>query len=88
MVTGTRDHITVDQFEQLIAQPEYAERLFEYVGGKVVVWIVEPGTQTVEVYAPGAPVRVLTTNDTLDGGDALPGLQIAVRDIFSAQEDE
>jgi len=27
-------------------------------------------------------VRVLTSNDTLDGGDALPGFAVAVKEIF------
>lgn len=186
MATGTRERITVEQFEQLIAQPEYAERLFEYIGGEVVevvsnprssavaalilaeivfflkgknlgyvtgadggyivaderyipdvayiskarqatlvaegynpqppelavealapsnipalmrikvanylaagtvLWIVDPDTQIVEVYTPGEPVQQLDIKGTLDGADVLPGLQIAVRDIFPTDED-
>lgn len=180
-------HITVEQFERMIAQPEYAERLFEYIGGEVVevvsnprssaiaglilaeivfflkgknwgyvtgadggymvageryipdvayiskarqpqlvtegynpnppelavevlspsndpdlmriktanflavgttVWIVNPVTQVVEVYAPGQPVKRLGTDAVLDGGDILPGLQITIAEIFPEEPDE
>lgn len=180
MTTGVA-HITVEQFDHMIAQPDYAERLVEYIGGEVVevvlnprssaiaglilaeivfflkdkgwgyvtgadggyavageryipdmayiskarqpqlvaegynpnppelavevlspsndphlmriktanflaasttVWIVNPVARTVEVYAPGQPVKRLGTDDTLDGGDVLPGLRIAIAGIF------
>lgn len=185
MATGTRETITVERFDELITQPEYADRLFEYIGGEIVevvsnprssaialrigyfitaylmqhpigfatgadggyivageryipdvafiskarqpqlvtegynpnppelavevlspsndptlmrikvanflavgtiVWIVDPDRQTVEVYAPSAAVRRLDVDGTLDGGDVLPRLQIAVRDIFPGEE--
>lgn len=48
------------------------------------VWVVDPIEQKVEVYQPGVPVKVLYLNDTLDGGDVLPGFSLALKDIFAA----
>lgn len=53
------------------------------------VWVVFPEALEVEVYRLEADgslnVRTLTIEDTLDGGDVLPGLSIPVREIFPPQ---
>ncbi len=49
--------------------------------GTSLVWIVYPGTKTVAAHtASGA--RTFHENDTLSGGDVLPGFEIRVGDIF------
>ena len=50
--------------------------------GTKIVWLVFPEEQRVEVYLPGHDVREYSINDTLDGGDVLPGFTLPVRDIF------
>ena len=50
--------------------------------GTQQVWIVEPNTRTVTVYKPGGEARVYGADDTLDGGDLLPGLALPVGDLF------
>ena len=50
--------------------------------GTQQVWIVEPGTRTVAVYRPGGAARVYGADDTLDGGDLLPGLSLPVSALF------
>ena len=50
--------------------------------GTQQVWIVEPNTRTVAVYRPGGAARVYSVDDTLDGGDLLPGLALPVGDLF------
>jgi len=50
--------------------------------GTRVVWIVHPGPQTVTVWTADGPPRVLGDTDQLDGGDVLPGFQIAVAELF------
>jgi Uma2 family endonuclease len=47
------------------------------------VWIVNPATQQVTVHRPDAPPKTYGINDTLDGGNVLPGLTLAVIDIFA-----
>jgi len=53
-----------------------------YLTAGTVVWVIRPDTRTVEVYTPGAPVRRLGIDGTLDGGAVLPGFSLAVADIF------
>lgn len=51
--------------------------------GARMVWLVFPQKQLVEVYRPDADVEILNADDTLDGGDVLPGFALAVKDIFA-----
>jgi Uma2 family endonuclease len=50
--------------------------------GVALVWVVDPDTKTVAVHQPGASTFVLSEEDTLDGGEALPGFTLPVREIF------
>jgi Uma2 family endonuclease len=49
-------------------------------GVKMVV-LVLPG-ESVEVYRPGAEPLILSANDTLDGGDVLPGFKLPLNRIL------
>ncbi len=51
--------------------------------GVRLVWLVDPELRTVTVFAPEAPPRTHTIDQTLDGGDVLPGFTLPVRGIFS-----
>ncbi len=62
---------------------EIVERLGDYLAaGTRVFWIVDPRTRRVVVHAVDGPMRVLREGDTLDGGTVVPGLAIAVADLF------
>jgi len=50
--------------------------------GVPMIWIVYPERREVEVHRAGQPMVIVTLDGTLDGADVLPGLVIAVRDIF------
>ena len=50
--------------------------------GARLVWIVDPETQTIMALPQSGPTRTYTEDDTLDGGDVLPGFACPVRDIF------
>jgi Uma2 family endonuclease len=50
-------------------------------GGTRLVWVVRPQTRTVTVYSPMS-VKVLEIDDTLSGGDVLPGFSMQVADVF------
>lgn len=51
--------------------------------GATLVWVVYPDSKIVDVHsASGA--KTLHENDILSGGDALPGFEIRVGDIFPA----
>lgn len=68
----------------------FMEKIVAYLQhGTEIGWVVFPDERLVDVYhlqADGSfNVRRLTIEDTLDGGDVLPGLSIPVREIFPPQ---
>jgi len=63
---------------------EMAEKVEEYfAAGAHLVWIVNPKSKTVTVYRSLTDVATLTEEDTLDGGEVVPGFQIPVAEIFA-----
>lgn len=51
------------------------------VGVRMVV-VLYPPRRVVEVYRPGEAVLELRDDDTLEGGDVVPGFAIAVSELF------
>jgi len=47
------------------------------------VWALDPKTQTVSVFAPSSPVRVLRVDDVLEGEEELAGLSIPLAEVFA-----
>jgi Uma2 family endonuclease len=47
-----------------------------------LVWLVDPETRTVTVYSGSMRGTEFDENDTLDGGDVLPGFSCKVSDLF------
>jgi Uma2 family endonuclease len=64
---------------------EYVEdKVTEWIeAGTRLVWLVSPTMHTITVYHSLTEIVVLTENDTLDGGEILPGFQISVSEIFA-----
>jgi Uma2 family endonuclease len=63
---------------------EMQRKLKEYfLSGVPLVWFVDPQKRTVAVFTAPDVRTVFTEEQTLDGGDVLPGLRLAVRDIFA-----
>lgn len=50
--------------------------------GSKLVWLVIPEKRLIEVYAPDNE-QVLNDDDTLSGGEVLPGFEMPVRDVFA-----
>ncbi len=50
--------------------------------GTRAVWVAYPETRTIVVHTPEG-AKTLGENDSLDGGDILPGFILPVRDIFT-----
>ena len=64
---------------------EMRQKRVEYFeSGAKLVWQVYPDTRTVMIFdkAGDEPAKVLKEGEILDGGDVLPGFQIAVTEIF------
>ncbi len=50
--------------------------------GSLAVWVVDPRTKIVTVHEPGRAPVALGENDTLRGGDVLPGFALVVARVF------
>ena len=51
--------------------------------GSRLVWVVSSKLHTVTVYRSLTDIVSLTENDTLNGGDVVPGFQISIAEIFA-----
>ncbi len=62
---------------------EMARKTRDYFSaGTQLVWIVDPDTQTIAVYAQPESPTILGLNDTLEGGVVLPGFTLVLADFF------
>jgi len=60
-----------------------SEKVREYLdAGVQLAWVVFPRRRMVQVYTPDRTSRLLYEDDTLDGGDVLPGFEMRVGEIF------
>jgi Uma2 family endonuclease len=55
---------------------------FYMQNGAQMVWLVFPEKRLIEVYSHDADILILDINDTLEGGDVLPGFSLSVRKLF------
>jgi Uma2 family endonuclease len=63
---------------------EMRRKLIEYFrAGVRVVWYVDPKRRTVRVYTALDRSVLLHENQTLDGGDVLPGFELSIGDWFA-----
>ncbi|HYI15958.1 MAG TPA: Uma2 family endonuclease, partial [Thermomicrobiales bacterium] len=59
------------------------EKVREYLDyGVQLIWVVHPIQRTVTVFRPDRSAHVFYEEDTLDGGDVLPGFSLSVATIF------
>lgn len=54
-----------------------------FAAGTLLVWMVDPRTETVAVFTDPTTSTTLTTADTLDGGSVLPGFALPVAELFA-----
>ena len=63
---------------------EVDEKVAEWLAaGTSMVVVVNPRNRTVRVHRPTTDSVLLTEEDTLDGGDVVPGWEMPVADIFA-----
>jgi Uma2 family endonuclease len=53
--------------------------------GVKVIWVVDPRRKQVYVYHSVTDVRRLSTEETLTGGEALPGFSVPVAELFVSE---
>jgi Uma2 family endonuclease len=63
---------------------EMERKLHEYFdAGVSLVWFVQPKTCTVDVYTTPTKVRRLRRDQTLEGGEVLPGFTLPLQKLFN-----
>lgn len=63
---------------------EVEEKINDWLAaGTKAIWVVHPRQKTVTIYRKNKEPVVLTSKDTLEGGELLPGLKLAVKALFS-----
>ena len=50
-----------------------------FEAGVRAVWLVYPSLEVIHVYESFTPIRVLTRDDVLDGGELVPGFRLPLR---------
>jgi Uma2 family endonuclease len=58
-------------------------KVVNYLLAGTRVWVVDPEKQQIEDYIPSKSPKKLLIDDVLDGGDILPGFQLALSRIFA-----
>lgn len=53
-----------------------------YIKAGILYWELYPKSQSVDVYAPGQPMRTVGIEGVLDGGDVLPGFTLPMKELF------
>jgi Uma2 family endonuclease len=62
---------------------EVDKKVAEYFTmGARLVWVADPKKRTVTVLAPEALAYVVAGDESLDGGDVLPGFRVEVKKLF------
>jgi Uma2 family endonuclease len=63
---------------------EVEEKVFDWLeAGTKIVLAINPRRRSVTLYRSKSDITILTGTDVLDGGDVVPGFQLALREIFA-----
>jgi Uma2 family endonuclease len=79
--------VVPDLAVEVISPSDFAaaslHKVLEYFhAGVGLVWVVYPEERQVYVYDSPTQIRILTPNDTLDGGTVLPGFRLRLDRLF------
>ena len=62
---------------------DITDKVANYLAAGCLVWVIYPEKRQAKVYEPGQPVQTIAEDGALDGGNVLPGLRLALKEIFS-----
>jgi len=87
--TGLAWEVVPDIAVEVVSPTDGAEEVSIKIGeyfesGVRLVWIVYPRLALVYIYESPTQVRILDQGGVLDGGNVLPGFQLALADLFPA----
>ena len=60
-------------------------KISNYLLEGVVVWVINPETQQVEIHRNDHPVEIISKTGIIRGYDVLPNFELAVKDIFEEE---
>jgi Uma2 family endonuclease len=75
--------LAIEVLSKSNTKKEIKRKLHDYfLCGVQLAWVLQPKTQTAEVYTSPTHVRRLDKSQMLDGGDVLPGFTLPLRQVF------
>jgi Uma2 family endonuclease len=81
--------LAVEVLSRKNTKTEIDRKLHEYFrSGTRLAWVVDPRKRLVRVYTAPEQFRIVKEDDTLDGGEVLPGLSLPLREVFAQLEKE
>jgi Uma2 family endonuclease len=82
-IAGLIPDLAVEVLSKSNTKKEMERKLKEYFqAGVRLAWLIQPRTQTAEVYtSPTKKVKV-AKDEALDGGDVLPGFSLPLKQVF------
>lgn len=79
--------LAVEVLSRKNTKAEIDRKLHEYfLAGTRQAWLVDARKRTVRVYSAPDQSQVFTEDQSLDGGDVLPGLNLPLREVFGQLE--
>jgi len=82
-VANIAPDLAVEVYSRGNTQREMQQKRDDYfAAGVQLVWIAYPLKRTVEIWSGIEDCLTLTEDDTLDGGNVLPGFKLSIRDWF------
>ena len=89
-LAGTVFPVAPDLAVEVISPSETSRMIHDKISaylqaGTQFVWVIYPEDKVIEAWTPaddGMTMKTLGENDTLNGGDALPGLELPVKSVF------
>jgi Uma2 family endonuclease len=84
-IAGLAPDLAIEVLSKGNTKKEITRKLRDYFfAGTRLVWLVDPDKRTVEVFTAPDQSVLLTEEQTLDGGEVLPGFSLPVKQIFAA----
>ena len=81
--------LAVEVLSRKNTKAEIERKLHEYFrSGTRLAWVVDPRKRTVAVYTAPDQSRLVTEQESLDGGEVLPGLTLPLGELFANLEEE
>jgi Uma2 family endonuclease len=86
-IAGLVPDLAVEVLSKGNTKKEIQRKLRDYfLTGTRLVWVVQPKTETAQVYTSPTDFRRVGKNGSLDGGAVLPGFTLPLRDVFACTD--